>query len=319
MARPGGDKTITPGHVSGAGRADHRGMRPPRVTATVEDLPALHRSVDDGTLELLYQPEVELDSGALVAMEALLRWHHGDLGVLAPPAFLDLAEASGDIGPIGHWVLHTGAAEARRWQSLPGPQRRLWLNVSLAQVSAPTLAAAVADAIAAHDLDPGALGLEVSEQTVLRLGDAAPALLTDLRAAGVALAVDDFSTWYATLGAIADLPVDVVKLGERYVRGIGDDAEQSGGDGPAAAMVARIVEQAHDHGMLVVAEAVETWTEAARLTELGCDRAHGWLFASPQRADRARWLLSRGTGWRGGLVTPATRAQPFIPSPRASR
>ena len=68
--------------------------------------------------------------------------------------------------------------------------------------------------------------------------------------------------------------------------------------------------------MDVVAEAVETWAEAARLTELGCDRAHGWLFASPQRADRARWLLSRGAGWRGGLITPETRARPFVPSPR---
>jgi diguanylate cyclase len=293
-------------------------MRPPRVSATLDDLPALHRSVEDGTLELLYQPEVELDSGALVAMEGLLRWHHGDLGVLAPPAFLELAERSGDIGPIGQWVLQQGAAEARRWQSLPGPQRRLWLNVSLAQVSSPALAPAVAEAVEAHGLAPGALGLEVTEATVLQLGDSAAARLTALRAAGVALAVDDFSTWYATLGAIADLPVDVVKLGERYVRGIGDEDEGSDEGGRLTAMVSTIVDQAHDHGMLVVAEAVETWTEAARLTELGCDRAHGWLFASPQRADRARWLLSRGTGWRGGLVGPGTRAMPFVPSPRSS-
>jgi diguanylate cyclase len=296
--------------------ADHRGMRPPSVSATLDDLPALHRSVEDGTLELLYQPEVELDSGALVAMEGLLRWHHGDLGVLAPPAFLDLAERSGEIGPIGQWVLDSGAAEARRWQALPGPQRRLWLNVSLAQVCSPGLAPAVARALEAHDLAPGALGLEVSEATVLRLGDSAAARLTALRAAGVALAVDDFTTWYATLGVIADLPVDVVKLGERYVRGIGD--EDGDADERRSAMVATVVEQAHDHGMTVVAEAVETWSEAARLTELGCDRAHGWLFASPQRADRARWLLSRGTGWRGGVVTPGTRAVPFVPTPRTS-
>jgi EAL domain-containing protein (putative c-di-GMP-specific phosphodiesterase class I) len=284
-------------------------------SASVDDLPALHRSVDDGTLELLYQPEVELDSGALVAMEGLLRWHHGDLGVLAPPAFLDLAERSGEIGPIGLWVLREGAAEARRWQSLPGPQRRLWLNVSLGQVSSPSLAPAVAEVLAVNGLAPGALGLEVSEQTVLHLGTDALPCLTALREAGVALAVDDFSTWYATLGVIADLPVDVVKLGQRYVRGIGEDVT---GDSSLDAMVATLVEQAHDHGMLVVAEAVETWAEAARLTELGCDRAHGWLFASPQRADRARWLLSRGSGWRGGLVAPGTRAQPFVPTPRTS-
>lgn len=284
--------------------------------ASVDDLPALHRSVDDGTLELLYQPEVELDSGALVAMEGLLRWHHGDLGVLAPPAFLDLAERSGEMGPIGRWVLQEGAAEARRWSALPGPQRRLWLNVSLGQVSSPALAEVVGEVIADHGLAPGALGLEVSESTVLHLGERALPCLTALREAGVALAVDDFSTWYATLGVIADLPVDVVKLGQRYVRGVGEDVN---GDGHVETMVETIVGQAHDHGMVVVAEAVETWAEAARLTELGCDRAHGWLFASPQRADRARWLLSRGAGWRGGLITPETRARPFVPTPRAEQ
>jgi EAL domain-containing protein (putative c-di-GMP-specific phosphodiesterase class I) len=283
---------------------------PQGAAATAEDLPALHRSVDDGTLELLYQPEVELDSGALVAMEGLLRWHHGDLGVLAPPAFLDLAERSGGLGPIGLWVLREGAAEARRWQQiLPGPQRRLWLNVSLGQVCSPSLAPAVVDVLAEFELASGALGLEISEATVLQLGDDALPRLTALHEAGVALAVDDFSTWYATLGVIADLPVDVVKLGARYVHGVGEDVT---GDTDVDAVVGTLIEQAHERGMLVVAEAVETWAEAARLTELGCDRAHGWLFASPQPAERARWLLSRGAGWRSALTT----ARGSVPTPR---
>lgn len=164
-----------------------------------------------------------------------------------------------------------------------------------------------------HGLPAGALGLEVSEQTVLRLGrDAAPRL-AELRAAGVALAVDDFSTWFATLGAIAELPVDVVKLGQSYVRGLGADLD---GAGRLDAVVGTLIGQAHDHGILVVAEAVETWAEAARLTELGCDRAHGWLFASQQRADRARWLLSTGSGWRGGFVAGPSEASVTLPRPR---
>ena len=281
--------------------------------ASVKDLSALHRSVDDGTLELLYQPEIELDSGALVAMEGLLRWHHGDLGVLAPPSFLDLAERSGDIGPIGYWVLREGAAEARRWAGLPGPQRRLWLNISSGQLTSPDFAGVVREVLVDHQLPDGALGLEVSEATVLALGERAHGLLQALRDAGVALAVDDFSTWYATLGVIADLPVDVVKLGQRYVRAVGKDVT---GDGELDAVVETLIGQAHDHGMVVVAEGVETWAEAARLTELGCDRAHGWLFASAQRADRARWLLSRGTGWRGGVVTADSRSNSFLPGPR---
>jgi EAL domain-containing protein (putative c-di-GMP-specific phosphodiesterase class I) len=287
-------------------------MTTPSHAASVDDLPALHRSVDDGTLELLYQPEIELDSGALMAMEGLLRWHHGDLGVLAPPAFLDLAERSGEIGPIGMWVLREGVAEAARWQQLPGPQRRLWLNVSHGQVASPSLAEAVADVLSASPLAPGALGLEVSESTLLHLGEQALPRLTALREAGVCLAVDDFSTWYATLGVIAELPVDVVKLGQRYVRGVGEDVT---GDSDLEAVVGTLVEQAHDHGMLVVAEGVETWAEAARLTELGCDRAHGWLFASPQPAARARGLLARGNGWRSDM---ATSAGAVVPGPRSS-
>jgi EAL domain-containing protein (putative c-di-GMP-specific phosphodiesterase class I) len=129
----------------------------------------------------------------------------------------------------------------------------------------------------------------------------------------VALAVDDFSTWFATLGGIADLPVDVVKLGQKYVRAVGEDID---GGSDAEDMVATIVAQAHDRGMLVVAEGVETWAEAARLTEVGCDRAHGWLFASPQRADRARSLLSRGAGWRTGLVEQAGGIPTTVPRPR---
>ena len=264
----------------------------------VTDFAALARAVDDGSLELLYQPEVELATGGIVGMEGLLRWHSQDLGALAPPSFLAAAEQSGDLGAITEWVLREGAAEAARWTDLPDPQRRLWLNVSAPQVRAAGFVELVAAAVADSALPAGALGLELTEADVLQLDDA-PRLLGRLRDAGVALAVDHFSTWYATLGAIDVLPVDAVKLSQRYVRGVGEDVDVEGSrDGIAAA----VIEQAHRRGLYVVAEGVETWGEAARLTELGCDRAHGWLFASAQRADRARWLLQHGAGWRRSTV-----------------
>jgi EAL domain-containing protein (putative c-di-GMP-specific phosphodiesterase class I) len=272
--------------------------------ASVKDLSALHRSVDDGTLELLYQPEIELDSGALVAMEGLLRWHHETLGVLEPPAFLDLAESSGEIVPMGEWVLREGAAEAARWQALDAPTRRLWLNVSAAQLSAPGFVDAVAAVVAEHELPVGALGLEIEESCVLGLGRAAAPLLADVRAAGVALAVDHFTSFYATLGAIEALPIDAIKLGQRYVRDVG---ELVGPDGSGDPLVAAVIDRAHARGLYVVAEGVETWAEAARLTELGCDRAHGWLFSSAQRGDKARWLLQHGRGWRRDAALPLPR------------
>jgi EAL domain-containing protein (putative c-di-GMP-specific phosphodiesterase class I) len=277
---------------------------------TTADIASLHRATSDGSLELVYQPEVDLDSGAIVAMEGLLRWHHGALGVLGPLDFLDLAIRSGEISPIGEWVLRTGAAEAASWLSLRGPVRQLWLNVSAEQLRSAGFTDLVAGIVASHGLPKGALGLEVTERTVLDLGgDAAPILL-GLRAAGVSLAIDDFSSFYATLGAIAALPVNAVKLGHRYVRGVGDAEHDD-------SLVASVIDAAHERGLYVVAEGVETWSESARLTELGCDRAHGWLFASAQRADKARWLLTQGTGWRGGVVTPDVQADAF-PSPRAA-
>lgn len=274
-------------------------------TLTAHDLAALHRASADGSLELLYQPEVDLATGAIVAMEGLLRWHHAGLGVLSPPAFLDLAEDSGEIGAIGEWVLREGAAEAARWTDIPGAQRRLWLNVTAGQVTSPDFVELVASVVQEAGLPAGALGLELTESCLRRLGADAGPLLAALRAAGVALAVDDFSSWIATLGAIEALPIDAVKLGHRYVRGIGDEV---GPDGAGDATVAAVIEQAHARGMVVVAEGVETWAEAARLTELGCDRAHGWLYASAQRGDKARWLLRTGTGWQGSGL-PAPRPQ----------
>src|SRR5688500_10455661 len=105
------------------------------AAVTLDSLPALHRSVNDGSLELLYQPEIDLQTGAIVAMEGLLRWHHGENGIMAPSEFLDLAENSGEIAPIGRWVLEEGATEAARWQRADGQARTLFLNISASQLA----------------------------------------------------------------------------------------------------------------------------------------------------------------------------------------
>ena len=278
------------------------------MKTTTVDLASLHRASTDGSLELLYQPEIDLDSGAIVAMEGLLRWHHGPLGVLGPADFLDLAIRTGEISPIGEWVLRTGAAEVATWLDLRGPRRQLWLNVSAEQVRADGFDKLVHEVVTDNGLPHGALGLEITERACLELGRNAAPIFTALHAAGVVLAVDDFSSFYATLGAIEALPVDAVKLGHKYVRGVGDPDHDD-------VLVASVIERAHARGMYVVAEGVEEWSEHARLIELGCDRAHGWLFASAQRADKARWLLAQGTGWRGVVVESDTQAEVF-PAPR---
>jgi EAL domain-containing protein (putative c-di-GMP-specific phosphodiesterase class I) len=273
-----------------------------------EDLIALHRSSTDGSLELLYQPEIDLQTGAIVAMEGLLRWHHGKSGMMGPREFLDLAEHSGEITPIGRWVLEAGAAEAARWQAIQGPSRQLFLNVSASQLAGATFLDDITEILARHEVPRGVLGLEITEGAITMLGGRALPLLAELRSAGLVLAVDDFGTWYSTLGALEELPIHAVKLDQRYVRGVGGDIEDD-------TIVASVISLAHARGLYVVAEGVESWAESARLTELGCDRAHGFLFAGPQRADKARWMLAQGQGWRAGVAGLADDSP--LPFPRS--
>lgn len=276
----------------------------PLTAAAPEPLPEPEHG-GNGTLELLYQPEVDLATGDIVAVEALLRWHTADLGVLAPPAFFAAAEDAGQLAAIGEWVLRTGASEAAAWQALPAPARQLRVNVTTSQLRDPAFRDLVAAVVAEHALPAGALGLEVREDTLVELGGDAAAVLTALRSAGVALAVDDTS--FTALALSETLPVDVVKLGRHFVREV------------EAAQLATLVEQAHARGLVVVAEGVETWDDASRLAGLGVDRAHGWLYASAQRSDKTRWLLSQGTGWRGAVVTPDVTGTPFLPGTRPRR
>ncbi len=276
---------------------------------TEVDVNSLHQATSDGSLELMYQPEIDLDSGAIVAMEGLLRWHHGALGTLGPNDFLDLAIRSGEISPIGEWVLRTGAAEAATWMNLHGPARQLRLNVSVEQLRAPGFAQLVASVVAENTLRPKALGLEVTERAILELGSEAMTLLAILHDSGVSIVIDNFTSYYSTLGAIEALPVDGIKLGQAYIRGVGDEGHDD-------TFLLNLIERAHSRGLFVVAEGVENWSESARLTEIGCDRAHGWLFASAQRADKARWMLAQGSGWRGGILKPDVA--PTFPPPRSA-
>lgn len=264
----------------------------------------LRQALEDGAFELMFQPEVELASGAVVGMEALLRWPHPLRGLLGPVDFLGTAARAGLMPAIGQWVLERSAAELATWQDMPPHPtvraRQLWINVSAAQCT-DDFPAYMADLLRRHHLDNGALGLEFSERTLEALGPRALEVLTELRSMGCALAVDDFGTWYSSLATLDELPIDAVKLDRRFVRGVGGDLEDD-------SIVASVIRLAHARDLYVVAEGVESWAEGARLCELGCDRAHGYLFSTPQRAERARWMLTRGVGWRNRAAAETTRA-----------
>ena len=289
-------------------------------------VPALSRAVDDGSLQLHFQPEIDLASGSVVGMEALLRWAHPQRGLMWPADFLGVARATGLLDRIGRWVLQRGAAEAASWAQLPPVpgvlQRQLRLNVSAGQLASAEFVTDVLAAVQQHRLAAGVLGLEFGQATLTRLAASAPRQLAAVRDAGVALAVDDVRAWRTVIAQTGDLPIDIVKLPRDAVRALGREAGgridgpaqrpvdgaraesgiemQLGGGapGPVWRSVEASVALAHERGLLVVAEGVESWTESAALCEIECDRAHGFLFSGPQRAERARAMLATGTGWQ---------------------
>jgi EAL domain-containing protein (putative c-di-GMP-specific phosphodiesterase class I) len=272
---------------------------------------AMHAALDAGEFLLHYQPEVDLASGEVVAMEALIRWQHPDRGLLWPAEFLPAAEASGFIVELGRWVVEEALREALLWQRLPTARRaggkQLWLNVSSAELSAEGFADHVAARMRASGLPAGVLGFEVRETALGSDLASMGGVLAALKQAGIMVALDDFGTWYSALSHLDELPLDAVKLDQRFVRGVGLDLEDD-------AIVASVIRLAHAHGLQVVAEGVESWSEGARLCELECDRAHGYLFAGPQLPERARWLLSRGVGW----IAPEAPATVAVPEARTA-
>ncbi len=271
----------------------------------------LRGAQDRGEVILHFQPEIDLASGGVVGMEALMRWAHPRRGLLPPNTFLDVAHKAGLLLPLSTWVLEQCAAERAGWELLPPHPTvglcQLWANVPAVQLAAAGFVDFVRELFERYQLPPHSLGLEFSESSLGDVGSAAPALLIELREVGCALAVDDFGTWYSSLARFEDMPVDAVKLDRRFVRGLGVDLDED-------SIVASVVRLAHARDLYVVAEGVESWTEGARLCELGCDRAHGFLFCGPQEAGRARSMLARGGGW-----TPASpEALARIPRARSA-
>lgn len=268
-------------------------------------VPALARAVSDGQLQIHYQPEIDLSSGFVVGMEALLRWAHPRRGLLWPENFLGVARATGLLDEIGRWLVDRCAAEAKTWSALPPVpsvlDRQLLVNISAGELLSPWFADDLLAAVAAHELDPGTFGIEVSASALRRIAVGTPDTFDRLRAAGVLLAIDDVQGWSDLEGEVGELPLDIVKIDIATVRWIGRGSATDGESAQVESLgeLQDLIDRAHERGLLVVAEGIETWTESAMLSEVGCDRAHGFLFAGPQRADRARAMLATGTGWSG--------------------
>ena len=237
----------------------------------------LRDAVQNGQLWPAYQPVVDLKTGEMVAVEALMRWSHPTHGEISPSEFIPLAEESELINVIGKHMLRTTTRELAARRAAQGIDLSLKVNLSVRQLEDPHLVPAVRDALATTGLPPGALCLEVTESALMRDEEAADQVLTSLRALGVLLAIDDFGTGYSSLAQLRRLTLDTLKIDRSFITGIADSRD-------AEAIVTSIIAMAHAVDLTVVAEGVETAEELALLRELGCDQAQGYHLGRPVSA-----------------------------------
>lgn len=240
----------------------------------------LRRGVERGEIVPYYQPIITLETGDLVGFEVLARWRHPDRGLLGADKFLPMAEEMGLIADVGAAVLRASLVQLGQWQQRSGRSGDLSLSVNLSarQLSDGSLLGLVSEALGQAGVDAGSLWLEITETALMSDVKAASVALRELRGLGLHLAVDDFGTGYSSLTYLKRFPVEAIKVDRSFVAGLGIDAEDS-------TIVDAVVKLGHSLNLQVVAEGVETPLQLARLRELGCDRAQGFLFGRPRPAE----------------------------------
>jgi EAL domain-containing protein (putative c-di-GMP-specific phosphodiesterase class I) len=267
-------------------------------------------AVDRDEFHLFYQPLVDMSSGNLTGVEALVRWRHPEHGLLGPARFIELAERNGAIVPLGRWVLTEACRQARRWADELGRcAPYVSVNVAPRQLAEPGWLTEVSTVLSDTGLDPGQLQLEITERAVLVDETAASDTLRTLREMGVRLAIDDFGTGYSSLSYLRRLPVHALKIDGSFIRGLResgseldwDPAELGAGpervvdpvDTPDSKIVAALISMAHALDLVVTAEWVETAAQARRLRALGCDIGQGHWYGDPVPASQLAPLLRR--------------------------
>jgi diguanylate cyclase (GGDEF)-like protein len=235
----------------------------------------LRRAIEHDGLLMHYQPIVDLASGRIVEVEALVRWRHPRRGLMSPASFIPLAEESGLIVPLGRWVLRTACRQARVWR-MQNPGLVVSANLSARELQQPDLADSVQRILIETGLPPGGLKLEITETVLMRDADAAQ--LVRLAELGVHLAIDDFGTGYSSLAYLSRLPIDTLKIDRSFVSRLGREPESD-------AVVRTIIALAHTLKLSVTAEGIETPEQAAQLRSLGAQRGQGYYFARPAPAE----------------------------------
>ncbi|MBV6322803.1 EAL domain-containing protein [Duganella violaceipulchra] len=234
----------------------------------------LWQALEQNEFELYLQPQVELASGRIIGAEALLRWHHPELGMVGPDRFIPIAEESGLILPLGDWVLQRASRLLASWRTPGLAHLRLAVNLSARQCHGAGLLPQLDRLIDAHGIDPALLELEITESAAMQDPERSRALLIELRSRGFKVAIDDFGTGYSSLSYLKLFEIDRIKIDRGFVKDIESDPND-------AVIVAATIALAHSLGLGVVAEGVETQAQRDFLSAKQCDEAQGYLYARP--------------------------------------
>jgi EAL domain-containing protein (putative c-di-GMP-specific phosphodiesterase class I) len=247
----------------------------------------LRVAIRDHALTVYYQPIVDTRTGRVTSFEALSRWRHPQRGLVSPTTFIPLAEESGLIVELGRSVLLEACQQARRWHtSLPGLGPNISVNASRLQLAHPVFIDHVTDALARAGLAPSSLIVEVTESILASESSHIIATLDELRRLGVRVAIDDFGTGYSSFAALADLPIDIIKIDKRFVDNLEHDDQGRG-------FVNAIMQLANTLHLETTAEGVEHSEQRDTLAELGCTHIQGYLYSPPMPGDETHDYLTR--------------------------
>jgi diguanylate cyclase (GGDEF)-like protein len=247
----------------------------------------LRRAMTSAQLQLHYQPKIDISTGEMRSVEALLRWQHPSRGDIFPADFIPIAEETGLIVEIGAWVIREACRQAREWQLRGLPFIRIAVNVSPMQFNQSGFINMVKDALAEYSLQPTYLEFEMTEATLMGDAEASVALLKELSTIGVLLSVDDFGTGYSSMSYLQRFPIDKLKIDRRFISHVASNPED-------VAIVRAIISLAHGLRLKVIAEGVESAPQLAILKSLGCDQYQGFYRSPAVAAAQIERMVAQG-------------------------
>ncbi len=247
----------------------------------------LHKGLEHDEFRLYYQPQLDLKTGKIAGVEALIRWQQPEMGLVSPLEFIPMAEETGLIVPIGEWVIRTACAQNKAWQKAGFPPVRMAINLSSRQLKHKELIAVVTGALTDTGLEPGWFELELTESCIMQTREDPLIILNQLKSIGIRLSIDDFGIGYSSLSHLKRFPVNTLKIDRSFVKDVPEDSETK-------AIIRAMIAMAKGLNMKIIAEGVQTVEQLKFLQEQECDWMQGYLFSPPVPGDEMTKFLAEG-------------------------